>query len=346
MRAAVFEGPGNIRIQHVPDPEVELPTDAVVRVVSAALCGTDLWSYRGYGQRQPGERIGHEFLGVVTDVGPDVRTVRPGDLVISPFTWSDGTCEYCLSGLTTSCVDGGVFGEPGHDGAQGEALRVPHADGTLVVVPPALRDAPAELLLPLCDVLPTGHHAALSAGVKFGHRVVVVGDGAVGLCAVLAARRLGAESVTVIGHHEQRLELARRLGATDVVHGRSGDRVAEEVITLTGGAHAVLECVGAQPALSTAVAVARDGATIGYVGVPHLVEGLDLSQLFGRNIDLAGGITPARTYLPELMTDIALGNLDASPVFDAVVDLAGVPDGYLAMDGRKAVKVRVDVSPV
>jgi threonine dehydrogenase-like Zn-dependent dehydrogenase len=185
----------------------------------------------------------------------------------------------------------------------------------------------------------------MSAGVKFGHRVAIVGDGAVGLCAVLAARRLGAESVTVIGHHEQRLEVARRLGATDVVHGR-GERVAEEVITLTGGAHAVLECVGAQPALSTAIAVARDGATIGYVGVPHLVEGLDLSLLFGRNIDLAGGVTPARTYLPELMTDIALGTIDASPIFDASVDLAGVPDGYLAMDGRKAVKVRVDVSTV
>jgi alcohol dehydrogenase len=215
----------------------------------------------------------------------------------------------------------------------------------VVVGPPALRDAPPELLLPLCDVLPTGHHAAMSAGVKFGHRVAIVGDGAVGLCAVLAARRLGAESVTVIGHHEQRLEVARRLGATDVVHGR-GERVAEEVITLTGGAHAVLECVGAQPALSTAIAVARDGATIGYVGVPHLVEGLDLSLLFGRNIDLAGGVTPARTYLPELMTDIALGTIDASPIFDASVDLAGVPDGYLAMDGRKAVKVRVDVSTV
>jgi alcohol dehydrogenase len=175
--------------------------------------------------------------------------------------------------------------------------------------------------------------------------VVVIGDGAVGLCAVLAARRLGAESVTVIGHHEQRLELARRLGATDVVGGR-GDSVAEQVITLTGGAHAVLECVGAQAAIDTAIAVARDGATIGYVGVPHLVDGIDLSQLFSRNIDLAGGITPARTYLPELMTDIALGNLDASPVLDAAVDLAGVPEGYLAMDGRKAVKVRVDVSTV
>jgi threonine dehydrogenase-like Zn-dependent dehydrogenase len=345
MRAAVFEGPGNIRIQDVPDPEIELSTDAVVRVVSAALCGSDLWSYRGYGQRQPGERIGHEFLGVVTDVGPDVRTVRTGDLVISPFTWSDGTCEYCLVGLTTSCVDGGIYGEPGHDGAQGEAVRVPHADGTLVVVPPALHDADPSLLLPLCDVLPTGHHAAVSAGVKFGHRVVVIGDGAVGLCAVLAARRLGAESVTVIGHHEQRLELARRLGATDVVIGR-GDSAAEQVITLTGGAHAVLECVGAQAAMDTAIAVARDGATIGYVGVPHLVEGIDLSQLFNRNIDLAGGITPARTYLPELMTDIALGTLNASAVFDSVVDLDGVPEGYLAMDGRKSVKVRVDVSPV
>ncbi len=345
MRAAVFEGPGNIRIQQVPDPEVELSTDAVVRITSAAICGSDLWSYRGYGTRLPGARIGHEFLGVVADVGADVRTVRTGDLVLSPFTWSDGTCEYCLSGLPTSCVDGGVYGEPGHDGAQGEAVRVPHADGTLVVVPPALRDADPSLLLPLTDVLPTGHHAARSAGVRFGHRVVVIGDGAVGLCAVLAARRLGAESVTLIGHHEQRLELARRFGATDVIRG-GGDAAVERVMSLTGGAHAVLECVGAQASLDMAVAVARDGATIGYVGVPHLVDGLDLGALFGRNIKLAGGVAPVRAYLPELMTDIALGSLDASPVLDSTVDLGAVPDGYLAMDSRKALKVRVDVSPV
>ena len=343
MRAAVFEGPGNIRVQHVPDPEVELPTDAVVRVVSAALCGSDLWSYRGYGQRMPGARIGHEFVGVVEDVGADVRTIRPGDLVVSPFTWSDGTCEYCLSGLQTSCVDGGIYGEPGHDGAQGEGVRVPHADGTLVVVPPALRDADPSLLLPLCDVLPTGHHAARSAGVRYGRRVVVVGDGAVGLCAVVASRRLGADSVTVIGHHEERLDLARRLGATDVVLGR-GDEAVEQVITLTGGAHAVLECVGAQAAWDTSLAVARDGATIGYVGVPHLVEGLHVDALFSRNIGIAGGIAPARAYIPELLTDIALGSLDASAVLDAAVDLEGVPDGYVAMDTRKAVKVRVDVS--
>ena len=345
MRAAVFEGPGNIRIQQVPDPEVELPTDAVVRVVAAGICGSDLWSYRGYGQRMPGARIGHEFLGVVEDVGADVRTVRAGDLVLSPFTWSDGTCEYCIDGLPTSCVDGGIFAEPGHDGAQGEALRVPHADGTLVVVPLALQDADPGLLLPLCDVLPTGHHAAKVAGVRFGHRVVVVGDGAVGLCAVVAARRLGAESVVLIGHHEQRLELASRLGATDTVLGR-GEEAVEQAMTITGGAHAVLECVGAQASLDTAIAVARDGATIGYVGVPHLVEGIDLRLLFGRNIAIAGGVAPARAYLPELLKDVALGHLDVSAVFDATVGLEDVPDGYVAMDTRKALKVRVDVSSV
>lgn len=345
MRAAVFEGPGNIRIEQVPDPEVELSTDAVVRVVSAGICGSDLWSYRGYGQRMPGARIGHEFLGVVSDVGADVRTVRAGDLVISPFTWSDGTCEYCIAGLQTSCVDGGVYAEPGHDGAQGEALRVPHADGTLVVVPLALRDADPGLLLPLCDVLPTGHHAAKVAGVRYGHRVVVVGDGAVGLCAAVAARRLGAESVVLIGHHEERLELARRLGATDVVLGR-GDAAVEQAMSITGGAHAVLECVGAQASLDTAIALARDGATIGYVGVPHLVEGVDLGLLFGRNIAIAGGVAPARAYLPELLKDVALGNLDVSAVFDATVGLDGVPDGYVAMDTRKSVKVRVDISTV
>jgi threonine dehydrogenase-like Zn-dependent dehydrogenase len=342
VRAAVFEGPGNIRIQQVPDPEVELTTDAVVRVVAAGICGSDLWSYRGYGQRTPGSRIGHEFVGIVADVGADVRTVRAGDLVISPFTWSDGTCEYCIDGLQTSCVDGGIFAEPGHDGAQGEAVRVPHADGTLVVVPLALRDADPSLLLPLCDVLPAGHHAAKVAGVRFGHRVVVVGDGAVGQCAVLAARRLGAESVVVIGHHEERLKLAARLGATDTVLGR-GDEAVEQVMTITGGAHAVLECVGAQVSVDTAIAVARDGATIGYVGVPHLVDGVDLGLLFGRNVGIAGGIAPARAYLPELLKDVALGDLDASAVFDATVDLEGVPDGYVAMDSRKSVKVRVNV---
>jgi threonine dehydrogenase-like Zn-dependent dehydrogenase len=339
MRAAVYEGPGNIRIEEVPDPELELDTDAIVRVTAACICGSDLWSYRGYGTRQPGARIGHEFIGEVIDVGAEVRTVRRGDPVIAPFTWSDGTCEYCLHRLHTSCVDGGVFGEPGHDGAQGEAVRVPHADGTLLVVPPVLRGADQQLL-PLCDVLPTGHHAARSAGVGYGHTVAVVGDGAVGLCGVIAARRLGAERIVVIGHHEERLDLAKRLGATDTVSAR-GEEALEQAISLTGGAHAVLECVGAQSALDTAIAVARDGATIGYVGIPHLVEGLDLGRVFGRNVGIRGGIAPARAYLPELMAEVAAGTIDASAVVDMTVDLEGVPDGYVAMDTRKAIKVRV-----
>jgi threonine dehydrogenase-like Zn-dependent dehydrogenase len=341
MRAAVFEGPGNVRIEHVPDPEIMLDTDAVVRVTHACICGSDLWSYRGYGQRVPGSRIGHEFLGVVEDVGREVRTVRRGDVVIAPLGWSDGTCEYCLKGLTTSCVDGGVWAEPGHDGGQGEGVRVPHADGTLVVVPPALRGA-EDRLLPLCDTLPAGHHAALSARVGYGRSVVVVGDGPVGLCAVLAARRLGADRVVAVGHHEERLDLARRMGATDVVCGR-GDEAVEKVISLTGGAHCVLECVGAQSALETAIAVARDGATIGYVGMPHLVDGLDLGRMFARNIGLAGGLSPARAYLPELLADVSSGVLDASAILDHTVDLEGVPDGYVAMDTRKALKVHVTV---
>jgi threonine dehydrogenase-like Zn-dependent dehydrogenase len=339
MRAAVFEGPGNIRIEQVPDPEVELDTDAVVSVTSAGISGTDLWSYRGYGNRQPGSRIGREFVGVVADVGSEVRTIRRGDMVISPFTWSDGTCEYCLSRLQTSCVDGGVFGEPSHDGGQGEAVRVPHADGTLVVVPPILRGADAQLL-PLTEVLAAGHHAARSAGVGYGRTVAVIGDGAVGLCAVIASRRLGAERIVMIGHHEERLDLAKRLGASDVVRGR-GQEAVEAAISLTGGAHCVLECVGVQAALNTAVAVARDGAIIGYVGVPHLVEGLDLGLLFGRNIGVRGGVAPARAYIPELLADVAAGTLDASVLLDLTVDLEGVPDGYEAMDTRKAIKVRI-----
>lgn len=341
MRAAVFEGPGNVRIERVPDPEIMHDTDAVVRVTHACICGSDLWSYRGYGQREPGSRIGHEFIGVVEDVGREVRTVRPGDLVLAPLGWSDGTCEYCLRGLTTSCVDGGVWAEPGHDGGQGEGVRVPHADGTLVVVPPALHGA-EERLLPLCDSLPAGHHAAVLAGVGYGRSVAVVGDGAIGLSAVLAARRLGADRIVAIGHHEERLALARRLGATDVVCGR-GDEAVEKVMSMSGGADCVLECVGAQSALDTAIAVARDGATIGYVGTPHLVEGLDLGMVFGRNIGLAGGACPARAYIPALLADVASGTLDASAILDQKVDLEGVPDGYLAMDSRKALKVHITI---
>lgn len=339
MRATVYEGPGNVRVETVPDPELVVPTDVVVQVTHAAICGSDLWAYRGYGNRTPGQRIGHEFLGIVTDVGADVSTVKTGDLVVAPFVWSDGVCEACRRGLQTSCEDGGFWGEPGSDGGQGEAVRVPHADGTLVIVPKSLHGAP-ERVLPLSDVMATGHHAAVAGGVRAGMSVAVVGDGAVGLCAVLAAKRQGAERVLALGHHPDRLNLAWRFGATDVVKGR-GRTAIEEVMSLTGGVDVALECVGTQSAFDTCLEVVRDGGTVGFVGVPHAVEGLDIGRLFGRNVGLRGGVAPARAYLPQLLADVVAGTLDASPVFDLTVDLDGVPAGYRAMDERSALKVLV-----
>ncbi|MDP9405796.1 MAG: alcohol dehydrogenase catalytic domain-containing protein [Actinomycetota bacterium] len=344
MRAAVFRGPGDVRVEQVPDPRIEAPTDAVVQVTHACICGSDLWSYRGLvdvPELPPGgRRVGHEWLGVVTDVGAEVRSVAPGDRVIAPFVFSDGTCEFCEKGLQTSCVDGGVWGGE-HDGGQGEAVRCPWADGTLVRLPPAVADDPALLAaaLPLTDVMATGHHAAVSAGVTAGSTVAVVGDGAVGLCGVLAARRLGAERIIALGHHRDRLDLARRFGATDVV---LDDDPVPAVRELTaGGAPSVLECVGTQGAVETALDVARDGGTVGYVGVPAGVKGVPLDKMFGRNVGLRGGVAPARAYLPELLADVAAGRLDPSPVLDRTVDLDGVPDGYAAMADRTAIKVMI-----
>jgi len=342
MRAAIFEGPGNVRVEQVPDPELVEPTDAIVAVTHAAICGSDLWSYRGYGQRPAGSSVGHEFLGVVQAVGREVTTVRTGDVVIAPRTWSDGTCDYCLAGLHSSCVDGGMWGTPGHDGAHGEAVRVPTADGTLLVIPAELRDEP-ERVLPLAEVLAAGQHAARAAEVGFGKTVAVVGDGAVGLCAVLAAGRSGAAQIIAIGRHPDRLDVAKRFGATNIVVGR-GDEVVEEVLSLTGGVDAVLECVGAQSALDTAIAVAKDGATIGYVGAPHMVDGLDLASVFCRNIALRGGASPARAYLPQLLAAVASGTLDPSPVFDRRVGLEDIAAGYQAMDRRDSLKVLIDVA--
>lgn len=344
MRATVFHGPGDVRVEEVPDPRIVNPTDAVVRVTQACVCGSDLWFYRGISKTfQPGWRTGHEWMGVVEEVGPEVTTMKPGDTVLAPFVYSDGTCEFCARGLQTSCLNGGGWGGDEGDGGQGEVVRAPLADGTLVRVPSDVSDD-EELqvrLLPLTDVMSTGHHAAVSAGVGSGSVVAVVGDGAVGLCGVLAASRLGAERVIALGHHEDRLEVARRFGATDVVTARD-DEAVEQVREMTGGgAASVLECVGVQSAMDTAVRIARDGGLVGYVGVPAGVEALDLRTMFGRNIGLRGGVAPARAYIPELMTDVLEGRLDASPVFDQVVDMGGVPAGYAAMDNREAIKVRI-----
>ncbi|QKW22167.1 zinc-dependent alcohol dehydrogenase family protein [Kitasatospora sp. NA04385] len=345
MRATVIHGPQDIRIEEVPDPRIERPGDAVVRVLNACICGSDLWAYRGVAKRAAGQRIGHEFLGFVEEVGAEVRGFAVGDLVVAPFVWSDGVCEYCREGLQTSCPHGGFWGTPGSDGGQGEAVRVPFADGTLVKLPKEA--AGDEKLLPgllaLSDVMATGHHAAVSAGVRPGATVAVVGDGAVGLCGVLAAHRLGAGRIIALGRHEGRTAIARTFGATDVVAER-GEAAVEAVRELTGGqgAHAVLEAVGTEESMRTAISITRDGGAVGYVGVPHGGSaGVDIGQMFNRNVQLRGGVAPARAYIPELLPDVLSGAIDPGAVFDRTVGLDGVPEGYRAMDERTALKVRI-----
>ncbi|MEU6017319.1 zinc-dependent alcohol dehydrogenase family protein [Streptomyces sp. NPDC047515] len=345
MRATVIHAPHDIRVQEVPDPSIQQPTDVVLRVLRACICGSDLWAYRGEAARQPGQRIGHEFLGIVEEAGSEVAGFAVGDLVVAPFVWSDGTCAYCAEGLTTSCPQGGFWGSVGSDGGQGEAVRVPFADGTLVKLPAAAvsDDRLLTALLALSDVLGTGHHAAVGAGVKTGSTVAVVGDGAVGLCGVLAARRLGAERIIALGRHQVRTDIARTFGATDVVAER-GEAAVEAVRELLGGegAHAVIEAVGTEQSMRTAVGITRDGGAIGYVGVPHgSGTGLDLGVMFDRNITLRGGVAPVRTYIPELLPDVLSGTVDPSPVFDLTIGLDDVPVGYKAMDERTALKVLI-----
>jgi threonine dehydrogenase-like Zn-dependent dehydrogenase len=246
--------------------------------------------------------------------------------------------------LQTSCLHGGGWGADGVDGGQGEAVRVPLADGTLVKLPVDSSDERLPALLTLSDVLGTGHHAAVSAGVQSGESVAVIGDGAVGLCAVIAASRLGAGRIIVMSRHERRSSLAQRFGATDIVPERGDEGVAKvRALTDNLGVDRVLECVGTDLAWTTAVGIARDGATIGYVGVPAGVKaGLSLRPFFGRNINVAGGVAPTRAYIPELLPDILDGRIDPSPVFDMTVDVEGIPGGYAAMDERRAIKVLVD----
>ena len=346
MKAAVFHGPGDVRIERVPDPRIEDPTDAIVRITHTAICGSDLWFYRGQQEYQAGWRTGHEPMGVVEEIGSEVRHVRRGDLVLAPFAISDGTCEFCRKGLQTSCLHGAFWARE-LDGAQGEAVRAPLADGTLVRIPEraAGDEKLLQALFPLTDVMGTGHHAAVCAGVRAGVTCVVVGDGAVGLCAVLAAKRVGAERILAVGHHERRLELAKAFGATDLISSRD-EAAAGEIVEITkGGADHVLECVGAASSMGLAIRVARPGGTIGYVGVPHgpASEGLDIMGIFFGNLTLRGGPAPVRAYMKELMDDVLAGTLDPSPVFDMTVDLDGVPAGYAAMDQRKALKVLVRI---
>lgn len=343
MKATILNAPRDIRLEDVPDPTIVAPTDALVRVTAACVCGSDLWPYRGINEVAEPTRIGHEFVGIVEEVGAEVRSLRAGDFVIAPFKYSDGTCPHCRVGIQTSCVRGGFWGGPDRDdvmvdGGQGEYVRVPLADGTLV----ATREVPDDELVPsllaLSDVMGTGWHAAVAARVQEGDTVVVVGDGAVGLSGVLSAARMGAERVIAMSRHASRQAIAREFGATDVVEVRGEDAVAAvRELTDGVGADAVLECVGTDESMQTAIAVARPGATVGYVGVPHGIE-YPVRDLFSRNVGIAGGVAPVRQYLPQLRDDVLSGAINPGLVFDLEVPLADVAEAYAAMDERRAVK--------
>jgi threonine dehydrogenase-like Zn-dependent dehydrogenase len=342
MRATLMYEAGDVRVEDVPEPSIVEPTDAVIRVTRASVCGSDLWPYASLEPTETGRPMGHEAIGLVEEVGAEVRNVKVADLVVMPFAFSDGTCAFCHEGLHTACVHGGFFDGYGTSAAQAEAVRVPLADGTLFPLPVGEDDALMPSLLTLTDVMGTGQHAGVVADVAPGKIAAVVGDGAVGLCGVIAAKRLGAEQIIILGRHEDRIALAREFGATDVVSER-GDEAVERVKELTGGfgAHSVLEWVGHGQSLETAIGIARPGGAVGRVGVPQ-EETMPASQpAFFGNVRIGGGPAPARAYIEELLPDILEGRIEPGKVFDRNVGLEDVPDGYRAMADRESIKVMV-----
>lgn len=334
MRVTTIHAPGDIRLEDRPRPEITAPTDAVIKITAGCICGSDLWPYRGENDIRAGSTIGHEMVGVVEEVGAEVTSFAPGDFVIVPFCTCDNTCPHCRHGVQSACVNGAMI-----SGGQGEYGLVHQAEGSLVKTD-GMPDADVvPSLLTLADVFPTGWHCAVSAGVKKGDTVVVVGDGAVGLCAVLAAAQMGAERVVAMSRHEPRQEIARAFGATHVVaeRGKEGAAVIKD-LTDGVGADAVLECVGTHDSMGQAFAVARPGSTVGFVGVPHGVD-LPIGRMFSKNVGLAGGVAPVRRYLPELLELVTSGAVNPGLVFDTVLPLDQVAEGYRAMDQRTAIKV-------
>ena len=343
MRATVMYGAGDVRVETVPDPKLLQPTDAIVRVVRACVCGSDLHPYHSMPASEQGKPMGHEFIGVVEELGSTVSGLGVGDLVVAPFAWADNTCEFCREGLHTSCPNGGFYGAGDVGGGQAEAVRVPQAAGSLVKLPVGEDSALLPSLLTLSDVFGTGYHAAVKAGVNERTTVTVIGDGAVGLMAVLSAKRLGAERIILMGRHTVRTDLGREFGATDVVAERGEEGIAR-VRELTGGhgTHAVLEAVGHRPAYDMAVGVVRPGGVISRVGVPQYEEApVGFGSLFGPNVTLTGGPAPVRAYIEQLLPDVLDGTVEPGKVFDRTVGLDDVPGGYRAMDERTALKVLV-----
>ncbi|WP_371574656.1 zinc-dependent alcohol dehydrogenase family protein [Streptomyces sp. NBC_01314] len=333
MRATIIHGPRDIRVENAPEPKIVAPTDAVIRTVATCVCGSDLWSYRGINPVTEAQPIGHEYVGIVEEVGSDVSTVRPGQFVIGSFIASDNTCPNCRAGYQTNCLHRDF-----PNGCQAEYIRIPLADGTLVTVP----EQPAEELIPdllaLSDVMGTGWYAAKAAEVKPGSTAVVVGDGAVGLSGVIAAKELGAERVIAMSRHASRQKLALEFGATDIVTERGEEGIARVKELTNGiGADSVLECVGTQESMHQALQSTRPGGNVGFVGMPHDVQ-IDGQQLFFSHVGLRGGPAPVRAYLPDLIERVFSGRINPGKVFDLTLPLDEAAEGYKAMDERRAIK--------
>lgn len=348
MKAAIYKGIKQMACEERPKPTIIDDGDAIIRVVRACVCGSDLWFYRD--GREADTQTGHEAIGVVESVGDDVTIAKPGDFVIVPFPYSCGKCPVCKAGFESSCPHGGYFGSGDGMGCQAEYLRVPEADGTLVVVPADAEDLSDEMLaslLTLSDVMSTGYHAAASAEVKPGDTAVVFGDGAVGLCAVLSAKLMGASRIISMSRHADRQGIARKFGATDFVEER-GDEAVAKVLEMTDGygADAVLECVGSALSNDTAMKVARAGAVVGRVGLPHDVE-VDIPGLFYRNVGLRGGPAPVRTYdMQRLLQEVLDGTINPGIVYTSEYTLDDIQEAYAVMDERRTVKSLLRISEV
>lgn len=338
MLATVLHGPGDVRYEHVDDPKIVQPTDAIIKLSASCICGSDLWPFRGLQPLNGPAYMGHEYCGVVVEVGSEVTTVKPGQFVVGSFCLSDNTCPHCRHGFQSSCVQREFM-----SGAQAPYARVPLADGTLVATAEMPPDDLIPSLLAVSDVLGTGWYAADAARVQPGSTVVVVGDGAVGLMGVLSAKQMGAERIIAMSRHKQRQELALEYGATDIVTERGDAGIAQiKALTRGVGADAVLECVGTQESMQQAIQSARPGSMVGFVGVPHGVE-FDGQSLFFAQVGLLGGPAPVRRFLPHLMDLVLTRKINPGKVFDQQLPLADVAEGYRAMDERRAIKTLLRV---
>ncbi|WBM79933.1 alcohol dehydrogenase catalytic domain-containing protein [Cryobacterium breve] len=346
MKATFMYGAGDVRVETVPDPVIQQPTDAIVRTVLACVCGSDLHPYHSLPASGQGLSMGHELIGIVEEIGSAVTNVAKGDFVIVPFAFQDNTCVFCREGFQTSCVHGGWYGTPAAAGLQAELARIPQANGSLVVIPGGLAGVDESLLaslLTLSDVYLTGYHAAHMGKVQAGKTVTVIGDGAVGLSAVLASKQLGAERIILMGRHEVRTNLGVEFGATDVVAERGAEGIAR-VMELTGGegSHIVIEAVGHLPAYEQAYGIVRPGGVISRVGVPQYEDApIGFGSLFGKNATLTGGPAPVRAYLDAALPQVLAGTINPGKVFDRSVRLDDVASGYQAMNDRTALKVLV-----